>query len=242
MASPLEPRLAVLLTRLIELDAGNYETFHPYFSGESGAEAELIGFDDQLIPEGPTKELATRGYLEMDAHPGKRLGNFRLSELGHKTAAQIAGEGEGVVDLAWSAVEPVLAGIHDAWRGEGAPTLGLNGEVLTEKLGMTPEQLSPVLSALEDDDWIECRRALGRSLPRGIRPSAKAIRFLNAWPKGDGTEFGKEVLARLEERVEAEPDPEERSKLQATLAQGGTGFRELLVEVMAAIASRQMGA
>jgi hypothetical protein len=37
MAAPLDPKLADILVRLLRLDDGGYETFHPYFSGGSEA-------------------------------------------------------------------------------------------------------------------------------------------------------------------------------------------------------------
>lgn len=66
MSAPLEPPLAELLLRLVELDGGSYGTFVPYFSGESNPDAELIGHEDVLIPPGPTRELADRGFLDME--------------------------------------------------------------------------------------------------------------------------------------------------------------------------------
>jgi hypothetical protein len=240
MPRPLEPKLSELLIRLVELDGDSYETFVPHVSGESNPEAELIGHDNVLIPPGLTRELARRGFLDME--PGtSKIGKFVISEEGRTLAARLEKESQGTVDLSWPAVLPVLIEIDTVWRNEGAPTGGLNGMTIADKLDISPNQLSPVLSALEADDWLEYRELMGPPLPQGIKPSPKAISFVNGWPRGDGTDFGREVLARLDERIEAEPDPKKRSKLQATLVQGGAGFRELLVEVAAAVASRQMG-
>lgn len=239
MNAPLEPPLAELLLRLVELDGGSYETFVPYVSSESNPEAELVGHDDVLIPPGPTRELAARGFLDMEATTEK-LGKFSISERGRTLAAQLSSESEGPIDLSWTAVEPVLVGIHTAWLREGAPPVGFAGAEIAARLKMSPGRLSAILTALGDDDWIEYRQLVGPQLPQGVRPSAKAIRYLNRWPTGDARELGEAFLAKLDERIDAEPDSEEKSRLKATLQQGGTGFRELLVEVVAAIASRQL--
>ena len=239
MSAPLEPPLAELLLRLVELDGGSYETFVPYVSGESNPEAELVGHDDVLIPPGPTRELAARGSLDLELTT-KKLGKFTISERGRKLAAQLSSESEGPVDLSWPVVEPVLVGIHAAWLGKGAPPIGLVGAEIAARLAMSPDQLSAILTALAGDDWIEYRQLVGQQLPQGVRPSSKAIRYLNRWPIGDARELGEAFLAHLDERIEAEPDSEEKSRLKATLQHGGTGFRELLVEVVAAIASRQL--
>jgi hypothetical protein len=239
MSPPLEPALAELLLRLVELDSGNYDTFVPHVSGESNPEAELVGHDDVLIPPGPTRELAARGFLNMEPTTEK-LGKFSISERGRKLAAQLSSESEGPIDLSWSAVEPVLVAIHAAWLRKGAPPIGLAGTEVAARLELPGDQLSVILTALEGDDWIEYRQLVGQQLPQGIQPSAKAVRYLNRWPTGDARELGEAFLAHLDERIDAEPDSEEKSRLKATLQQGGTGFRELLVEVVAAIASRQL--
>lgn len=123
MAAPLEPKLAELLVRLVEMDDGNYETFQPYFPGNGPLnEAILLNKREETIPEGPTKELADRGYLDMEPTT-KRLGNFRIAEQGRTLAAQLASAREGAVNLSWPTVEPILIQIHKLWLNEGAPLL-----------------------------------------------------------------------------------------------------------------------
>jgi len=127
MAAPLDPKLADLLIRLLHLDGGDYDTFHPYFSGGSEGEAELIGHDDERVPEGAIKELDRLGYIDMRPEPGKRLGPFSITTEGRSLGGQLASAGDGAVDLSWPAVELVLRRIHNAWKREGAPQLGIPG-------------------------------------------------------------------------------------------------------------------
>lgn len=237
MAESLEPPLAELLIRLVELDGGNYETFVPHFTFDGTGEAELIGFDDEHVPEGPIRELDRLGLLDMEP-TDKKLGKFSLTADGRRVAAQIASEQGGAVDFSWPTVAPVLAQIEQLWKQGGAPFQGLNGMELGDKLGMSDEQLVPILAALRGMGLIEYRDQLGPDRPNGIKPTPEAIAQLNGWPSGD--DFGRALLAALEERIEAEPDPDKQSKWRTALSQGGEGFRELIVEVAAAIASRQI--
>jgi hypothetical protein len=242
MVAPLEPKLAELLVRLVEMDDGNYETFQPYFPGNGPLnEAILLNKREETIPEGPTKELADRGYIDMEPTT-KRLGNFRISEQGRTLAAQLASVREGAVDLSWPTVEPILIQIHKLWLNEGAPPLGIPGS--TVKANLSPAEtadLSAVLHELQRDGWIEFRAGLGPPLPQGVRPTSKTISYVEGWPTDDARIAGEQFVTLLEERVEAEPDEEKRSKLRAALSTGGTALRDLSVEVAAAVVTRQVG-
>ncbi len=242
MSAPLEPPLAALLIRLVKLDDGQYETFQPHFPGGGGREADLLGYDE-AIPEGPTKELANRGYLDMEPHPGERLGDFRISEQGRALAAQLASAGEGAVDLSWPVVEPVLRQIHNIWKREGAPQLGIPGAKIMGEIEppMETAQFAAILQELARADWVEYRQRLGSSLPQGVRPTSRTIARFERWPTEDARIAGEQFVALLEERIDAEPDAEKQSKLRAALATGGTALKDLSVEVAAAIVARQVG-
>ncbi len=242
MSAPLDPTLAALLIRLVELDGGQYETFHPHFPGGGGRKADLLGYDE-TIPEGPTKELANRGYLDMEPHPGKRLGNFRLSEKGRNLAAQLASTGEGAVDLSWPVVEPVLRQIHNIWKREGAPQLGISGMAIMSETEppMETAQFAAILQELARADWVEYRQGLGPPLPQGVRPTSRTLARFEGWPSEDSQIAGEQFIALLEERIDAEPDAEKQSKLRAALTTGGSALKDLSVEVAAAIVARQVG-
>jgi len=244
MASPLEPRLAELLIRLVTLDDGSYETFVPHFPGGGGDQAQLLTHGEELIPEGPTRELAGRGYLDMEPHPGKRLGKFRISERGRVLAAQLASAGPSSIDLSWSTVEPVLTEIHRVWLGEGAPPLGVPGAAISKELQPQLEvsHLSAILYELQRDEWIEYRAGLGPPLPQGVRPTSRTIAYLENWPSQDAQSLGRQFVVGLEEAIEAEPNEAKRSKLRAALATGGSALRDVAVEVAGTTLARSMGA
>ena len=245
MSAPLEPKLAELLIRLVELDDGSYETFHPHFPGDGPPRAaRLLNHGDETIPEGATKELADRGYLDMESHPGKRLGKFRISERGRSLAAELAVAGGDSIDLSWSAVEAVLIQIHKVWLSEGAPSLGIPGATIVGKLQPQSDtaHFSAILHELQRGDWIEYRATLGRPLPQGVRPTSRTFDYLEGWPTQDAQALGQQFVMRLEEAIEAEPDAEKQSKLRDAIAAGGSALRDVAVEVAGVTLARSMGA
>ncbi len=245
MPAPLEPALADLLIRLVELDDERYESFHPHFPGDGPPrEANLLGHDDETIPEGPTRELADRGYLDMEPYPGKRLGKFRISQQGRALGAQLVSAGDGAVDLSWPTVEPILIQIHKLWLSEGAPPLGIPGAAIAGTLQPQPEtaHFSAILHELQRGDWIEYRAGFGPPLPQGVRPTSKTIAYMEGWPTQDAQALGQQFVTRLEEAIEAEPDEVKRSKLRDALASGGSALRDVAVEAAGATLARSMGA
>jgi len=240
--SPLEPKLAELLIRLVEMDDGSYETFIPHFPGNGPQnEALLLNHRDQTIPEGATKELADRGFLDMEVST-KRLGKFRISESGRTLAAQLASAREGAVDLSWPAVEPILIQIHKLWLSEGAPPLGIPGSNVGTSLPPSESaDLSAVLHELQRDGWIEYRAGLGPPLPQGVRPTSKTISYLEGWPTRDPQALGRQFVDQLEKAIEDEPDDDRRSKLRETFTAGGSALRDVAVEVAGATLARSMG-
>jgi hypothetical protein len=242
MAAPLDPKLADVLVRLLRLDDGNYETFHPYFSGGSEDEAELIGYEDERVPEGAIKELDRLRLIDMRPEPGKRLGTFSVTSEGRSLGGQLATAGDGAVDLSWDAVEPVLRQIHNIWKRKGAPPLGIAGGAILSEIqpSMETAQLAPILQELARAEWIEYRQLVGPPLPEGVRPTPRTLSRFEGWPTDDARIAGEQFVTLLEERIEAEPDAEKRSKLRAALATGGSALKDLSVEVAAAIVARQV--
>ena len=96
--------------RLVALDGGNYETFVPVFTFGGAGEAELIGFEDELVPVGPIRELDPLGLLDME-YTDKKLGKFSVTGDGRQMAAQLATKREGAKNLSWPSMLPILAEI-----------------------------------------------------------------------------------------------------------------------------------
>jgi hypothetical protein len=197
---------------------------------------------DQTIPEGATKELADRGFLDMEFST-KRLGKFRISESGRTLAAQLASGREGSVDLSWLTVEPILIQIHELWLSEGAPTLGIPGsDVATSLPPSESADLSAVLHELQRGGWIEYRAGFGPPLPQGVRPTSKTITYFEDWPTRDPQALGRQFMERLEKAIEDEPDDDRRSTLREAFSAGGSALRDVAVEVAGATLARSMGA
>jgi hypothetical protein len=106
---------------------------------------------------------------------------------------------------------------------------------------METGQLAPILQELARAEWIEYRQLMGPPLPEGIRPTSRTLSRFEGWPTDDARIAGEQFVTLLEERVEAEPDDERRSKLRAALSTGGGALKDLSVEVAAAVVARQVG-
>jgi hypothetical protein len=225
------------------MDDGSYETFIPHFPGNGPLnEALLLTHRDEAIPEGATKELADRGFLDMEFST-KRLGKFRISESGRTLAAQLASAREGAVDLSWPTVEPILIQIHQIWLSEGAPPLGIPGSNVAANLPPSESaDLSAVLHELQRDGWIEYRAGLGPPLPQGVRPTSKTISYFEGWPTRDPQALGRQFIDQLEKAIEDEPDDDRRSKLRETFTAGGSVLRDVAVEVAGATLARSISA
>jgi hypothetical protein len=225
------------------MDDSNYEDFLPHFLGDGPLnEALLLNHRDQARPEGATKELADRGFLDMESST-KRLGKFRISEQGRTLAAQLASAREGAVDLSWPTVAPILIQIHKLWLSEGAPQLGIPGSTVAANLSPTESaDLPAVLNELQRDGWIEYRAGLGPPLPQGVRPTSKTIGYVEGWPTRDPQALGRQFVDQLEKAIEDEPNDDQRSKLREAFTVGGSALRDVAVEVAGATLARSMGA
>jgi hypothetical protein len=110
------------------------------------------------------------------------------------------------------------------------------------------------LSGLDEDQVVRALRALAEATPpfiQGSQPaqctypvlvtgvSERARRAVGQWPSGE--QLAEELLRRLQQAADDEPDPERRGRLrQATTVLGGVA-RDVVVEVASAVAARSMG-
>ena len=94
---------------------------------DSEGEAELIGHDDERVPEGPISELNRLRLIDMQPEPGKRLGPFTITTEGRILGGQLASAGDEAVDLSWPAVEPSSARYTTSGSAKELPSLGSVG-------------------------------------------------------------------------------------------------------------------
>lgn len=101
MSPSLQPDLNILLARLVEIDNGTYAMFVPRISARTRQVhlRQPAADEDEAFPLDPLNELAGRGYLDMDTEPGKRIGNFRITEAGRETVRGAADTFEAVETL-----------------------------------------------------------------------------------------------------------------------------------------------
>jgi hypothetical protein len=179
----------------------------------------------------------------MRPEPGKRLGTFSITGEGRTVGSQSEAAGDDEVDLSWDAVEPVLRLVHGLWKRDGAPQLGVSGEAISDALRpqIGTARLVAVLQELDRADWVEMKQGWGPPLPYAVRPTPRTLSRFDGWPTKDAGIAGEQFITLLEQRVEAEPDQEKRSRLKAALETGGSALKDLSVEVAAAIVARQIG-
>jgi hypothetical protein len=221
----LEPHLAALMIRLVELDAGRYRTFVPVFRGGMGG-AEFLDVelrDGETFDEGAIHELEAHGLVSIEP-TGKRLGKFRITPLGRETAGDArtaAGAAyqrrldrgdDDNVDLDWPAVESIAAGIYRLYKTNGGDR-GLNGSAVRDELApaMRDAPFSRVLRELRDQEWITYVAEAGRSIPVGVRAAPKMTSHFGRWPSGGGD--NDLVLVRLLSALEdatADAPPEKK--------------------------------
>lgn len=127
----------------------------------------------------------------------KRLGKLRITPLGREAAGDVRtaaaaahqrridrGEDEAI-DLDWSAVEPIAAGIYRL-HNEAGGDRGLSGQVVRDRLapGVRDAPFARILRELRDAEWITYRSEAGPVIPNGIRASPKMVGHFGRWPSG----------------------------------------------------------
>lgn len=131
----------------------------------------------------------------------------------------------------WSRREQrVLEAIYEIEEADGDR---ISTEQLGEMTGLPEREAQRALVALIDDGYVRVIQRMGgftgfvATFPRLLGPGRRAV---GQWP-ADSYEA---LLAILRERIEAETDPVERSKLEKLLtAVAGMG-RDVLVDVLGA--------
>lgn len=97
---------------------------------------------------------------------------------------------------------------------------------------------SRTLWALYDDRFIEALadRDAELVMPTGLAPNGR--RAVRQWPSG---QLVDDFLAELERRIEAAPDEQEKSRLRRLVGTAGEVGKDILTEVLSAVAVRSAG-
>ena len=137
----------------------------------------------------------------------------------------------------WNEVRPVLVATYDLLQDAEY----VRPEAVAEKLAREDDEwFDRVLGLLQENGYIGGHMVDQRRAPIMIAATEKGLREVANWPREGGSfELAEALLRLLDERIADEGTSEpERGKLQ-TAREALSGLpRELLVEVMAAYASR----
>ncbi|MER6301422.1 hypothetical protein ABT247_17915 [Kitasatospora sp. NPDC001539] len=113
---------------------------------------------------------------------------------------------------------------------------------LAEDTGFDLEDVARAAVALEDGGLIELQRLMtgGDPGPWLIRDvSGRARQLVGQWPTAE--QFADALVGRLEQAAEEESDPGRRSRLQEAARAVGGAARTVVVDVAAAVISKQLG-
>jgi DNA-binding transcriptional ArsR family regulator len=126
---------------------------------------------------------------------------------------------------------------------EDDPRGGFQAGDLTEDSGLSEDEITRALLALEGAGYISAAvsRTIGPRLPRVLVNGLpeRGRRTVGLWPSGDSADA---LVTTLLQAAEQAPDEEDRSRLRKAAAALAGLSRDLLVEVSAALVSRQLGA
>ena len=145
-------------------------------------------------------------------------------------------------------VRPVLEAAYQAQMHASA--MGLVGQLhpglieINEKLGQQPQdqRTATVLEHLGSAGYLDAEFGVistGLAVSN-VRLREKALQILAGWPGSPDEATASKLVELIRARAENEPDPERRSRLQK-LADAAAGIsRDVLTEVLAALARGQL--
>ena len=145
-----------------------------------------------------------------------------------------------------------MDGLQDRWATRDFPVLlaaarkvdalhlNVRASELADELGMSPDDVMSALIAL-DPTYVETKEdRRGPNILANVavlRLTERGRRAVGLWPGEDSADA---LVRVLEAAADAEADPVEQGKLRKAAKAVGTVSRDVLVEIVAAVASRQM--
>lgn len=166
---------------------------------------------------------------------------YRLLEQTHTGGTAETPAAGGVASLEWATdVLPVLQAAYEA-AAEGSPDIGASQDAVNARMGREAGDVSTARSLLQLEQAGYLRETMGADQivgPAFFTLTEKALQVVAGWPGGGGDAAYDRLLALLDERISAAGTPDERSQWErARDAVVGAG-RDVLVEVLAAAATR----
>lgn len=145
-----------------------------------------------------------------------------------------------------------MDGLQDRWATRDFPVLlaaarkvdalhlNVRASELADELGMSPDDVMSALIAL-DPTYVETKEdRRGPNILANVavlRLTERGRRAVGLWPGEDSADA---LVRVLEAAADAEADPVEQGKLRKAAKAVGRVSRDVLVEIVAAVASRQM--
>lgn len=129
----------------------------------------------------------------------------------------------------------VLRAVADHDPHEDNWAANICGETLLE-----PDDFAESLRALEEAGYVEAHwsRRTGGNFPMAARLRERGRRAVGVWPSADGVDGLVEALRQAEQATD---DPEEKTLIRRAAGALGMVSREVMTDVLAAIAVRSSG-
>jgi DNA-binding PadR family transcriptional regulator len=142
------------------------------------------------------------------------------------------------VENMWESDQRVLAAVVELYERNGHPLRV--GEVRAA-LGDEPDDdaLTQSLRRLAEHGYIDAKGSWQGPILRIHKVTEKGLRASGFWPSKE--EAFERMLLALEEAVEREPDPENKSKLKALLVAARSAGRDIFVDFVSSALTSGVG-
>ena len=160
--------------------------------------------------------LEERGWVQVSKREGKGRA-FAVTVTGQDAARahvrQRSAAAASAVALDWSAVNPVLESVYEAYVSAGAPEYGVQSEAVLRDIGDSAGTRA-ALRELVRGGYLEALADIEQAdIPLVVRPTPLTLQLLAGWPSGTPEAALDELVAVLDQAIDSTPEGEQRSKL-----------------------------
>jgi hypothetical protein len=215
-----DPREIILALAAADEAADEPQEFVLYYSAKGRQIIGHPGWPDGALPPATVEvdDLDERNWVRVSDATGKGR-HFALTGAGREAAKAYERQRDAAavsaVSLDWSAVNPVLEALFEAYTQAGAPEYGIASEPVLRGLE-DPAAGRPAVRELVRGGYLETVNEQDQSdIPSEVRPTPLTLQLIARWP-GSGAEAALgELVAAIDEEITSTDDSDKRRKLTA---------------------------